>query len=281
MNNENNDYERFSNKYEENTKEILVLSTAIASGSVKFYDAWIASIHFHAYIELNTDEVHEQIRCNWYITAQESNTFGTSHPHYFKPNSIYHLRVREAKKNIEHERYIANSFEIVEVLELKENNQKLLAILQDYLTPIHYTDVRLGTCVLSKQYNLFETQADWLGTSITVTLEVDPKIQTTWAKTFDYLHLLLDQQNQLNEELKTFTANELTELANDWAQEEEDKITVNVFKKRISITEICINHDKSFQVYINDDDLFYGHCIYVTGTIQGTKIVLNDTNIAG
>ena len=58
--------------------------------------------------------------------------------------------------------------------------------------------------------------------------------------------------------------NEMIALKNDlWLGEEELPITVEDFRKRISIDSIIFYEDCSSAIYCNDDDIFWGHAIEI------------------
>ncbi len=93
-----------------------------------------------------------------------------------------------------------------------------------------------------------------------------------------------------------FAAEQLTELANDWLADREDfdedneydendennndesLITKETFAERIWIGEIVIFPNGDYEVYYNDDDMFWGHVIIVGGNI---KTGIEDALIAG
>ena len=45
------------------------------------------------------------------------------------------------------------------------------------------------------------------------------------------------------------------------------KITEEGFAQRLDLTSIALNPDGSFSAYFDDDDMFFGHCIVVHGTL--------------
>ena len=52
------------------------------------------------------------------------------------------------------------------------------------------------------------------------------------------------------------------ELANYWLDnDDQDPITSDVFAKRITMGELAFRNDGSIEVYYDDDDIFWGHCI--------------------
>ena len=75
-------------------------------------------------------------------------------------------------------------------------------------------------------------------------------------------------------ELRRFSAESLTELANDWLadsvedDEEMQEITEADFAQRIDLHEIAVDAEGSYTVYYGDDEMFWGHSIEVCGTFD-------------
>ena len=65
-------------------------------------------------------------------------------------------------------------------------------------------------------------------------------------------------------------ARELTALACEWresADEEASEITEESFGARIELRSIAMDAAGSFSAYFDDDDMFFGHCVTVYGTL--------------
>ncbi len=76
------------------------------------------------------------------------------------------------------------------------------------------------------------------------------------------------EQEKWDADLRNFAAKELTKLACEWAEFEEEAalITEESFAKRIRLSLIWMNSGTSFSAYFDDDDLFFGHSITVCGS---------------
>ena len=80
----------------------------------------------------------------------------------------------------------------------------------------------------------------------------------------------MTDQDRWDRDMRAFAARELTELACDWresADEEVPEITEESFAQRIELTSIAMNPDGSFSAYFDDDDMLFGHCVVVYGTL--------------
>ena len=141
----------------------------------------------------------------------------------------------------------------------------------------------LGTLILNREFDMFETTFLWNGNEVSFMLEVNPESKSSWSRARTAAKKLVAEQETWDETMRKFAAKKLTALANDWlAEDVESKgagpITEETFAKRIALSEISITSGGSFTAYYNDDDMFWGHAIEVHGSLK--KGIL-DANIAG
>ena len=86
-----------------------------------------------------------------------------------------------------------------------------------------------------------------------------------------------------DKEIRAFSAKKLTDNANDWLQDslEDDEefveITEERFAERMVLNSIGFD-ENGFDVYYDDDDMFWGHCILVYGTLENG---IEEAQIAG
>lgn len=86
-----------------------------------------------------------------------------------------------------------------------------------------------------------------------------------------------------DKEIRAFAAKALTDNANDWLQDslEDDEefieITEEQFAERMVLNSMGFD-ENGFDVYYDDDDMFWGHCIWVYGTLENG---IKDASIAG
>ena len=283
MEHNNKDFEAFASEYQNEEKEILVLTSDGGGGGSKMYDSWDASKYFLAYVDVASKELKiGDGRINWLISDEDQKKYGCSWPHYFKSGAIYRLRVRELiDKTVPEGRLSSyyNRFMVIDVLEENVHNDELHSILAEYRKPIIITDKTLGEFELNKDLGLFNGNVNWLGKDISVSLEVNPDSKSTWAKAISVLRTMFEQQKQKDSEFRVFAANQLVDPANDWRQDEDTvEITKQNFIERISLLELAVTSGGSFTAYYNDDDMFLGHAVTVHGNI---KKGLKSANIEG
>ena len=121
--------------------------------------------------------------------------------------------------------------------------------------------VSLDNFKLNRDFNTFEGKIKWLGSSIRVYLVLgDNKSENAGHKALDTLNVLLKRQRQEDLEMRTFAADELTDLANNWAEDDEE-ITEEDFANRICILELSVNTNGKYTAYFNTDNMFADHAI--------------------
>jgi hypothetical protein len=277
------DTEAFESEYQTEAKEILVLTKDGGVGAAKFFDSWNPHKSFLAYYDIGSSELKKgDGSIDWLISDEESQAKGCSHPYYFDGGVIYRLRVRElTNKTVPEGRLpsFGNRFMVVGVLEENAYNDELLAMLAEYRKPVVISGEALGTFELNKDLSLFDGAIPWCGRAVSVSLEVNQDNEGSWTKALNALRVLFEQQEQRDAEFRAFAADQLTELANDWRQDEETaEISKADFIRRIHLSELAVAPNGNCTAYYHDDDMFWGHVVTVYGN---TKKGLKSANIEG
>ena len=117
---------------------------------------------------------------------------------------------------------------------------------------------------------MFEGGISWRGEDIDTSLEVDSSSEDTWTAAMTAMKQMMTDQDRWDRDMRAFAARQLTELACDWresADEEVPEITEESFARRIELRSIAMDADGSFSAYFDDDDMFFGHCVVVYGTV--------------
>ena len=93
----------------------------------------------------------------------------------------------------------------------------------------------------------------------------------------------ISEFDKWDKRIREFAAKSLTDCANDWLQDSlEDgepfiEITEERFAQRMVLNSIGYD-ENGFDVYYDDDDMFWGHCILVYGTLENG---IEEAQIAG
>ena len=257
--------------FEEEAREILVL-LAGGGGAGKRNGFWDVSHYFIAYVDCQTGALHTADGRIVYPVSDEQNDAGGILDR-FRREAVYRLKARKKIPHVVTEGVTAssqNQFLIVELLEEEPPCPALEEVLADYRRPVVVVDEVLGELTLDKDLDMFEGEALWRGEQICVSLEVDTANEDTWADARRAMKEMLAEQDCWDRNMRASAARELTELACEWresADEEVPEITEESFARRIELRSIAMDADGSFSAYFDDDDMFFGHCVTVYGTL--------------
>lgn len=257
--------------FEEEVREILVL-LAGSSGARKCNGFWESAHSYLAYVDCETGALHADGGRLVYPVSDEEYAAGGILGR-FRDEETYRVA---ARKKIPHEvpegvsASEQNRFLIVELLEEDPSCPALEEVLTEYRRPVVMTDEVLGELTLDKDYDTFEGVIPWRDEDIDISLEVDSSSEDTWTSAVVAMKQMVADQDAWDRDMRTFAARELTELARDWresADEEVPEITEESFAQRLDLTSIAMDPDGSFSAYFDDNDMFFGHCVVVYGTL--------------
>ena len=263
--------EEWERTFEEDAREILVL-LAGGAGAGKRNGFWDVSHYFIAYVDCQTGALHTgDGRIVYPVSDEEHDAGGILDG--FRREAVYRLK---ARKRIPHKipegvtASSQNQFLIVEVLEEDAPCPALEEVLAEYRRPVVLNDEELGELSLDKDLDMFEGGISWRGEDIDISLEVDSSSEDTWTAAVAAMKQMMTDRDRWDRDMRAFAARELTELACDWresADEDVPEITEESFAQRIELTSIAMEPDGSFSAYFDDDDMFFGHCVVVYGTL--------------
>lgn len=257
--------------FENEARELLVL-VAGSSGAGKRNGFWESAHSYLAYVDCETGTLcADEGRLVYPVSDEEYADGGIVGR--FREEEIYRVT---ARKKIPHElpegvsASAQNRLLVVEVLEENIPCSALDEVLAEYRKPVVLNDEELGELTLDKDLDMFEGEVPWCGEQICVSLEVDTADEDTWADARRAMKVMLAEQDRWDRDMRASAARELTELACEWresADEEVPEITEESFAQRLDLTSIAMDPDGSFSAYFDDDDMFFGHCVVVYGTL--------------
>lgn len=257
--------------FEEDAREILVL-LAGGQGASKRNGFWDVSHYFIAYVDCQTATLHTgDGRIVYPVSDEEHDAAGILDR--FGQETIYRVKARKKAPQEVPEGVAAsvqNQFLIVEVLEERPPCLALEEVLAEYRRPVVVADEVLGELTLDKDYDVFEGHVLWQGEQINVSLEVDAASEDSCTAARQAMKAMLADQDRWDRDMRASAARELTELASEWcesADEDVPEITEESFAWRLGLTSIAMDPDASFSAYFDDDDMFFGHCVVVYGTV--------------
>ena len=252
--------------FEKKEREIIVLRHEGGGGSLR-NGFWEWDAYFLAFVDCETGELHkEEGRIEFPVIDKEEPPFK------FEEETIYKLRVREKLPEEVPEGVLPskNHFLVVDILEEDAVCPELEEMLIEYRKPVVLQDDVLGELTYDKLLKSFEGNIDWLGGKVHLSLSVDKDNKSGITKAKKLLKTMVLEQEKWDADLRSFAAKELTEFACEWAESEEEAtlITEESFAKRISLSLLWVTSGASFSACFDDDELFFGHSIAVSGSLK-------------
>ena len=176
-----------------------------------------------------------------------------------------------------------NGWAVIEVLKPSVSCSQLEAVLEEYQRPVHIKDEVLGTLALNRDFGQLEGKILWNGKEVSLALEIDLDDEETWDTARSIAHKFMADCESWDKAMRGFAAKELTELANEWQADDDEKenadsLTEEVFARRITLSELSLSYEGDFTAYFDDDDLFWGHTVEVCGSMENG---IESANIAG
>lgn len=271
--------EKFEKGFSDKEIEILVLTNESVKGAAVMGDMLKPSVKFIASVNLENGEFSEDKGyLEWMI---EKDRTGNGWGFDFRQFEIYHLRVRkcipENKRSAINDIF-NNCYMVLEVIDDGATDSRLEELGELMSKPVIISDDKLGTFTLERDYSWFSGEIQWLGEDCMVFLETDEEDGDTAEDSLASLKKIYEDLENWDNRLRVFAAEKLTDLANDWQDDEDSVITEESFAKRITIGELSIAPDGYLTLYFDDDDMFYGHSIEITADINGE---ISDANIVG
>jgi len=287
--------ESVDKRFHKKEKEFLVMCINGTYGS-KFADYWNKSIDILGYVEIESGRTSSiKSRLNWSV---ENENYGLDNS-FSKGGIIYRIKGRLPKFIDGAEPWVNNEYRmsgiyVTEIISDNEKNDFLENLLTEYKKEVSVNSEVLGKLILNKELDQYETENDieWCGGKAGFSITVDSDDINELLPVAEEFY---KNRQDWDRKLREFSASQLTELANDWLdqeyyeednEEESDEevkpvheITEKEFAERIVINDISFDSDGDFMAYYADDDMFWGHTILIYGNTKTGK--LESAEIAG
>lgn len=264
--------QEWEDTFEKEEIEVLALIQK-TGGAGKRNGFWEAQVDFLAYVDCKTGKLYKDE--GWLVYPVSDEEYEKNRIlDRFKNETIYRLKVRIKKQEDVPEgitKSARNRLLVTEILEESASCMPLEEILTEYNKPIILQDKILGELTLNKEFSWFEGNISWQGERIVILLEVNKDNMSSWTKARNAMKNLLSEHEKWDKEMRRFAANKLTTLACEWrdsADEPIPEITERSFSERITLASISITSGGSFSAYFDDDDMFFGHCVTVRGSLK-------------
>lgn len=265
-------FESFYEMYDPEEQEVIILiRNILGAGYHQNGDFWNMTAISLGMVFCDTGKVHiKEERLEWPVTEEERNSekgWGRFHR-----QQICRLRIRRMKEEYAKD-LVTFPWCVSEVVKEQEDCPALQAILDEYNKPVIIQDEVLGTLKLNREFGMFEGEITWCGEKVSLMLEVNPENKSTWTRARNAAKKLVADCDTWDKAMRTFAAKALTQLANDWQEDDEDHkndepITEEIFAKRLSPSELTVTSGGSFTAYYDDDEMFWGHAVEVCGSLK-------------
>ena len=275
----------FAKRFDAVEKEVLVLTESGTSASRWGKNKlWRANAEVLAWVDVATGElVKETSSLEWQMTDEECQKI--EKVFNIKGETIYRLKVQESLPftNLCTGEMMKQGYYlwVKEVLERNCKETRLEEILEMYQNPVVIRPKGCKKLTLDKSVGTFSGKGSWNGAECLVHLDVDREGAETAKDSRGTLKKLLENCQEWDEKARRFAAEKLTANANDWAKEEDEnakEITQEEFAKRLIISEVCVSTKGYFELFYEDDDMFWGHVVIVSGNIENG---IDDAVMAG
>ena len=211
------------------------------------------------YIDLLTGERTEgRSTISWVITNEDYSR--RSYAGIFREGVKYRIKGLPSKRS--------RSFYPVEVLGTVRKMPFFDLLWKEYNRPVFMHSDLFGEMKLNKRYEYFSARFDWLGTEIKVYFNTD---EGEDEKCLANLEQFCREAERRDKEVRDYAADELTYLANDWRDDDhlDHEITEEEFRSRIKISSVEVSAEGDYDVWFDDDDMFAGHSVHVSGDALG------------
>lgn len=281
-------FEEFYQKYETEEQEVIALiRKCIGAGCHKgdsdnFWDMTAMTLGM---VFCSTGKVSiKEGRLEWPVTEAERNSekgWGR-----LQPGQICRLKVRRLLDGLVPEHTTPdqfNSWAVIDVLEPSVPCPPLEAVWEEYQKPVNIEDEVLGTLKLNRDFGLLDGEILWNGEKVSLALEIDLEDEETWDTARSCARKVMASCESWDKSMREFAAKELTESANEWLADDDEKenadpITEEVFAQRITLSELVLTYEGDLTAYFDDDDMFWGHTVEVGGSLENG---IERANIAG
>lgn len=166
---------------------------------------------------------------------------------------------------------------LLDLIGRDDSDAELSAYAKELKEPVTFLDPQFGVFTLDRRVDLYEAVSDWEGRP--VHLFICAADSESSAKALGVARSLWAARDQWQERITGCAVEKLLGLKNEhWLAEGESPVTGQEFAKRMTVGEISVEADGSFEFFHGDGNLFWGHCITVRGNLtDGPK----DAEIAG
>jgi hypothetical protein len=197
----------------------------------------------------------------------------------FKALSAYSVFQIEGKLIESPEGWDGPQIELLRIIKADLNAPELNQAVEELKKAVTHKDDQFGVFTLDRSVNWYNAQTTWMGATTRLSLDSGEGSAAFPQGSLDQARKLWKDAKRWDGEIRSRIVKELLELKNGtWLKEGEKQLTADDFLRRISLSSVTVYSDGSFEFWYDDGDLFLGHSIMVSGSIEGG---LTDAGLQG
>ena len=155
---------------------------------------------------------------------------------------------------------------VAEVTDDDFDAPELAVVATELAKPVEIETERFGTLVLDRRINWFRGTVVWAGREVRISFDADDDLDI--SRQLKTAQALFDAERDWQRRIEAFAIKEKLSLANEWRDEDVKPITEQEFLERMKLESISIQSNGEFEFWHNDGDLFYGHSIQISGSLE-------------
>ncbi len=259
-------------RYAEEEIEVFALTKDRACASRVAGDKyWSAHVGLLGCVDTRTGRMlNDYTVLTWDLSEAEHAAKGRKYG--LKEETIYLLRVRPARGHTDksgREIPAGHGLFVTGVVKRNCANSQLSKILEDFRRPRSVTLSDGTVLTYERRMDWYSGTVSWMGEQCDVMLSADEGTRECAPEALSAFERIYAAQAEWDKKAREYAAKELTELANDWRQDDDDHVITRAeFARRIGTPCVTVDDEGGFQFMYSDDDMFWGHTVAVFGSIE-------------
>lgn len=236
---------------------VLITGVVHAAGpsGAKLEGGWVLQFSLEAWRDATGALQHSELEVRREVSEDELDSFMDNIDAY----RVVSLRVRLDEAD--------SSADLVELVSTDASDAELRELARELQRPVVLQDEVFGPLVLDKRVDWYSGKVSWA--SLSIRLNVTPDDEGSAEASLAVAKDLWRDQTGWGKRISDFAVQKLLPLKNDtWLEDDEEALTPDQFRARMTLESITVDPDGSFTFWHNDGDLFFGHAIQICGSLS-------------
>ncbi len=238
-------------------KTIVGLIGASAPGGVRQsnLEQWFLVIHFAAWRYAGSPVTESKLRLEMPVSQTQLDDYMAA----LKPYQIIEVEVQEDNQ--------PDCKRIAAIKQTDINDPELSTIAERLQVPVEFEHPVFGKLVYERQFYCYTGRANWGDQAVDLMFNCenpDPPYRA-----FETAEVLFRKQADWEQRINEYAADQLLALKNEnWLEDDEEPLTPAAFISHMTLESISIEEDGGFTFWHDDGDLFWGHTIQISGSLE-------------